>query len=287
MTKLVRFGAFIRELRIQQTQVDANDLAALIEKDDSLAVQLRSVDVYRLIRPYLQVRFNEQMRAVFPLAIYLALFQILILRQGVEDAWILGAGLLAVIVGLMIFMEGLKVGLMPFGETIGSRLPATSTLPMVLLIVFLLGIGVTFAEPAIGALQTAGRLVDVREAPYLYALLNEWAFPLVLVIGVGVGTAAILGTMRFVKGWSLKPLIFLILTPIMMLTVYMAFDAQLSKILGLAWDCGAVTTGPVTVPLVLALGIGIAHSAGKGGGSLSGCHRRVRAADRENRPAAS
>ena len=49
-----------------------------------------------------------------------------------------------------------------------------------------------------------------------------------------------------------------------------AFNAQLSKILGLAWDCGAVTTGPVTVPLVLALGIGIAHSAGKGGGSLSG-----------------
>lgn len=270
MTKRVRFGAFIRELRIQQTQVSANDLAALIEKDDSLAVQLRSVDVYRLIRPYLQVRFNEQMRAVLPLAIYLALFQILILRQGVEDAWILGAGLLAVIVGLMIFMEGLKVGLMPFGESIGSKLPATSTLPMVLLIVFLLGIGVTFAEPAIGALQTAGRLVDVREAPYLYALLNEWAFPLVLIIGVGVGTAAILGTMRFIKGWSLKPLIFLILTPIMVLTVYMAFNAQLSKILGLAWDCGAVTTGPVTVPLVLALGIGIAHSAGKGGGSLSG-----------------
>ena len=210
MSKRVRFGAFIRELRTQQTQLSANDLAALIEKDDSLAIQLRSVDVFRLIRPYLQVRFNEQLRAVLPLAIYLALFQILILRQGIEDAWVLGAGLLAVIVGLMIFMEGLKVGLMPFGETIGSKLPATSTLPMVLLIVFLLGIGVTFAEPAIGALQTAGRLVDVREAPYLYALLNEWAFPLVLVIGVGVGTAAILGTMRFIKGWSLKPLIFLI-----------------------------------------------------------------------------
>lgn len=270
MSKRVRFGAFIRELRIQQTEVSANDLAALIEKDDSLAIQLRSVDVYRLIRPYLQVRFNQQLRAVLPLAVYLAFFQILILRQGVEDSWVIGAGLLAVIVGLMLFMEGLKVGLMPFGETIGSKLPAKCTLPMVLLIAFLLGIGVTFAEPAIGALQTAGRLVDVREAPYLYALLNEWAFPLVLIIGVGVGTAAVLGTMRLIKGWSLKPLIFLILTPIMMLTVYMAFNAQLSEILGLAWDCGAVTTGPVTVPLVLALGIGIAHSAGKGGGSLSG-----------------
>ena len=270
MSRRVRFGAFIRELRIEQTQLSANDLAALVEKDRSLAIQLRSVDVYRLIRPYFQVRFIQQLRAVLPLAFYLALFQILILRQGVEDAWVIGAGLLAVMVGLMLFMEGLKVGLMPFGGTIGSQLPSKCALPVVLLIAFLLGIGVTFAEPAIGALQTAGRLVDVREAPYLYAMLNEWAFALVLIVGVGVGAAAVLGTMRFIKGWSLKPLIFLILTPTMILTVYISFNVELSRILGLAWDCGAVTTGPVTVPLVLALGIGIANSAGKSGGSLSG-----------------
>ena len=270
MSKRVRFGAFIRQLRIEQTQLSANDLAALVEKDRSLAIQLRSVDVYRLIRPYFQVRFIQQLRAVLPLAFYLALFQILILRQGVEDAWVIGAGLLAVMVGLMLFMEGLKVGLMPFGGTIGSQLPSKCALPVVLLIAFLLGIGVTFAEPAIGALQTAGRLVDVREAPYLYAMLNEWAFALVLIVGVGVGAAAVLGTMRFIKGWSLKPLIFLILTPTMILTVYISFNVELSRILGLAWDCGAVTTGPVTVPLVLALGIGIANSAGKSGGSLSG-----------------
>ncbi len=69
-------------------------------------------------------------------------------------------------------MEGLRLGLMPFGEVIGNKLPQKSTLPVVLLIAFLLGIGVTFAEPAIGALKAAGANVDPKSAPYLYALLN-------------------------------------------------------------------------------------------------------------------
>ena len=78
--------------------------------------------------------------------------------------------------------------------------------------VFLLGIGVTFAEPAIGALQAAA-LVSVEKAPYLKALLTTWALPLVLIVGVGVGIAAVLGTMRFVRGWSLKPMIYMTLIP--------------------------------------------------------------------------
>ncbi len=93
---------------------------------------------------------------------------------------------------------------------------------------------------------------------------------LVLVVGVGVGLAAVLGTLRFIYGWSLKPFIYLTLIPTVGLTAYFMTDPELSKILGLAWDSGAVTTGPVTVPLVLSLGIGIASAAGKGDSSLSG-----------------
>ena len=180
------------------------------------------------------------------------------------------AGLFAVIVGLMFFMEGLKQGLMPFGTVIGNKLPQKSTLPVVLLITLLLGIGVTFAEPAIGALKAAGQNVSVERAPYLYALLNHWSESLVLVVGVSVGLAAVIGTLRFLYGWSLKPLIYMSLLPVLALTVYGAFDTEMSKVLGLAWDCGAVTTGPVTVPLVLSLGIGIASAAGKGDSELSG-----------------
>ena len=159
---------------------------------------------------------------------------------------------------------------MPFGTIIGNQLPRKSPLPLVLFITLLLGIGVTFAEPAIGALKAAGANVVVEQAPYLYALLNDWSGVLVLVIGASVGLAAALGTLRFLYGWSLKPLIYAALLPVLALTLFGAFDPELQKILGLAWDCGAVTTGPVTVPLVLSLGIGIAAAAGKGDSGLSG-----------------
>ena len=70
-----------------------------------------------------------------------------------------------------------------------------------------------------------------------------------MVVGAGVGFAAVLGTLRFIYGWSLKPMIYLALIPALGLTIYAFFDDELYKIIGLAWDCGAVTTGPVTVPL--------------------------------------
>jgi len=278
MASKIRFGAFVREINVAQQEISYNDLAPPLEKDADgnelpyrpPSLKLRPVDIYRVVQPYVSVRLIEQIKAVVPLAIYLMLFQIFILRQNIDDSWVITGGLISVIIGLMLFMEGLKVGLMPFGETIGTVLPTKSTLPVVLLVVFLLGIGVTFAEPAIGALQTAGRIVDVKTAPYLYTLLNDWADTLVLVVGIGVGLAAIVGTLRFINGWSLKPLIYMTLVPTIGLTLFISGDPQLSKMLGLAWDCGAVTTGPVTVPLVLSLGIGIAAAAGKGDSSLSG-----------------
>ncbi|MBF0584792.1 MAG: DUF1538 domain-containing protein, partial [Magnetococcales bacterium] len=233
-------------------------------------VKLQGLDIYRLLKNYTQGRFIEQLKAVAPLAIYLMLFQLLILNQVIQDSWSITFGLFGVIIGLMLFMEGLMLGLMPFGETIGNLLPKRSSLPGVLTIAFLLGVGVTFAEPAIGALKTAGQIVSVEKAPYLYTLLNDWSDVLVLVVGGGVGLAAVLGTLRFIYDWSLKPMIYGSLAPGLLLTLYALTDPELEKILGLAWDCGAVTTGPVTVPLVLSLGIGIASSAGKGSSKLSG-----------------
>lgn len=273
-----RFGEYQQELGTGHTRVSINKLLPALKVDeygnavpvDVQKVKLTPVEIYRLIRPYVSVRFMEQLKAVIPLAIYLILFQIIILRQLEAEYWIITGGLFAVIAGLMFFMEGLKLGLMPFGTLIGSTLPRKSPLPLVLFITLLLGIGVTFAEPAIGALKAAGQNVSVTQAPYLYALLNEWSDILVLVIGVSVGLAAVLGTVRFIYGWSLKPLIYAVLVPVLALTIFASMDPDLQKIVGLAWDCGAVTTGPVTVPLVLSLGIGIAAAAGKSGGGLSG-----------------
>ena len=275
----IRFGDYIQAMYVDMQKVPYQELMPepLFDRHGNEYPQpvpkmkLGGGDVVKILQPYLSTRFIDQARAVVPLAIYLALFQYMVLRTPVMDASIIAGGLFAVMIGLMMFMEGLKLGLMPFGEVIGNTLPRKLPLAGVLLIAFLLGIGVTFAEPAIGALQVAGSIVDPAKAPYLFTLLNDRSGATVFLVGLGVGLAAVLGTVRFLRGWSLKPLIFMSVTPTLILSVIAYMDPELTKIVGLAWDCGAVTTGPVTVPLVLALGIGVASAAGKGAdSSLSG-----------------
>ncbi|MCP4970525.1 MAG: DUF1538 domain-containing protein [Arcobacter sp.] len=270
--KKIRYGNFIKLSSVSHYDVSYDKLTKDSENktEEEKKIKLNNLHIYKLLQPYVSIRFMDQFKALMPLVIYLILFQLFILGQNIQEALTITLGLSAVLVGLMLFMEGIKQGLMPFGEAIGNSLPKKVSFFTVLSVAFLLGIGVTFAEPAIGALKAAGSLVEVTKAPYLYALLNDYSGLLVLLVGVGVGFAAVLGTMRFVYGWSLKPYIYLALIPTLLLTIYCMNDKDLISVLGLAWDSGAVTTGPVTVPLVLSLGIGIASAAGKGNSSLSG-----------------
>ena len=268
----IRYSQYLNAAAVRHRSVSYNALAPTVDGEGQKPgrISLSFNQAIELLAPYCGLRIIEQLKAVAPLAAYLMLFQLLVLRHPVDSALTLCFGLIAVVIGLAVFMEGLSTGLMPFGNIIGDNLPKKASMFVVLIIIGILGVGVTFAEPAIGALQAFGSSVDVMKAPYLYELLNNWALPLVLMVGGGVGIAAILGTVRFVRGWSLKPMIYLAIFPVFILTIYAWFDPNLRSILGLAWDCGAVTTGPVTVPLVLSLGIGIANAAGKGGSSLSG-----------------
>lgn len=269
METRIRFGDFVSEASVRQREVSYNDLAALAP-EQAARIHIRATEAADLLKPYVTPRFMEQAKAVVPLALYLVLFQLLMLRQGVANSWSVTAGLTAVMAGLMFFMEGLKLGLMPLGEAIGNSLPARRPLPVVLLVTFLLGIGVTLAEPAIGALQAAGKIVNPDAAPVLYSLLTAQATLLKSAVAIGVGLAAVLGTLRFVYNWSLKPLIYLSVLPALALTLYAYFDPNMRQVIGVAWDCGAVTTGPVTVPLVIALGIGVAAAVGKGESKLQG-----------------
>jgi Protein of unknown function (DUF1538) len=278
MAKNIRFGDYVQAVTVDSDSISYSKMLPKPKLDKNgkeipmrpEKLQLTGSDVYNLLQPYLSVRLMEQVSAVIPLAAYLVLFQIIVLQRSILGATEITAGLLAVIVGLMIFMEGLKLGLMPFGDIIGNTLPKKLPLVGVLIIAGLLGIGVTYAEPAIGTLKIAGSLVDPTKAPALFYALQVQTETTVLAVGIGVGAAAVIGSMRFLYNWSLKPLIYLSLIPTTLLTAYCAMDPVLNSIVGLAWDCGAVTTGPVTVPLVLALGIGIASSGGKGDSSLSG-----------------
>ena len=278
MAKNIRFGDYVQAVTVDSDSISYTKMIPKPKLDKNgkeipmrpEKLQLTGSDIYNLLQPYLHVRIMEQISAVIPLAAYLVLFQLIVLQRSILGATEITLGLVAVIVGLMIFMEGLKLGLMPFGDIIGNTLPKKLPLVGVLIIAGLLGIGVTYAEPAIGTLKIAGSLVDPTKAPALFYALQVQTETTVLAVGIGVGFAAVIGSMRFLYNWSLKPLIYLALIPTTLLTAYCAMDPVLNSIVGLAWDCGAVTTGPVTVPLVLALGIGIASSGGKGDSSLSG-----------------
>ncbi len=166
MTRTIRYGEYLRNVSLVEHQISYNQLTPDIRLDTNgkiiphvaPAVSLNSLDVFRLVKTHAQGRFMEQFRVVIPLAAYLIVFLIFILKQSVSAPLGMAFGLLGVIIGLMLFLEGLKLGLMPLGEAIGHTLPRKSTLPAVLTVAFILGVGVTFAEPAIGALQTAGPL---------------------------------------------------------------------------------------------------------------------------------
>lgn len=217
----------------------------------------------KLIFRYAKKRIMEQIKAVATMIIFLIFFQTVVLGIALTDASIIASGLVLVVMGLTFFLEGLMLGLMPLGEAIGIKLPKKAPLLIILVIAFILGVGATFAEPAIGVLRLAGQSVLAWQAPLLFVFLNRFSNYLVYAVGTGVGIAVMIGTLRFLYGWSLKPLIYIIVSILIGLSLYAYTNSNLNHLLGLAWDCGGVTTGPVTVPLILALGIGISQVAKK------------------------
>jgi len=227
-------------------------------------------DTVRILTPYVKRNFMNQLEGIWFIVAYLVFFQLFILQLPIVYAAMIGVGIFTVAVGLMFFMEGLRLGLMPLGEEIGSVLPRNANLPAMLLFAFLLGVGATFAEPAIAVLKAAGAGVKAAEAPLLYSLLNDFSGQLVASVGIGVGIAVMLGVLRFFYAWPLKYMAMPSVAVLLALSLAFNQVPVLKDVLGLAWDCGAVTTGPVTVPLVLALGIGVCRVVSNGGGGHSG-----------------
>jgi hypothetical protein len=223
-----------------------------------------------ILAPYIWRNLKEQLITVVPVCLYLVLFQLVVLRQGLANIpWVVG-GVSLVIFGLMFFLEGVRISLVPVGETIGDNLPRHSTLLMLLLFSFVLGILGAFGEPVIGSLQIAGANVDPGAAPLLYDILVHKPLVLSLVISFGVGLAVTLSTLRTLYNWSLKPLILPLVGTCVLATLLASRSEQLGTAIGLAWDCGAVIVGPVLCPLVLALGLGIFRATGRSDPSMAG-----------------
>lgn len=216
--------------------------------------------------------------SVFGLAAFIVCFGKVFLGVFMLD-FLKVVNLAVTVLGLAVFGVGLRRGLMPLGEQVGLTLPVNAPSLVVFLVVFALGVLCTIAEPAIGALKEAGQNIDRRRAPLLSLLLDQ-PYVLMVIIGVGVGGAAVFGCMRLVYDLKVKTCLYGLFAPTMALTLAcVSLQGAFPSVTGLAWDCGAVTTGPVTVPIVLALGIGVSSSAkpppsqenaGDAGSDLSG-----------------
>ena len=265
----IRYAQYLSSMRVRQRAMSYNAVVAS-EGEKRKRIRLRPRDLYRLVAPYVGVRLSDQSRAVIPLTLFLVLFAVVLLRATVTDGVVVAAGVLSVILGLVLFLEGIQHGLMPYSESIGYNMPGRSSTTAVLAVAFVPGAAATVAEPSIAALKVAGSFADPVRAPYLYALLNDYSWALVLAVAVSVGLAVLVGILRLFMNWRLKTVIVFTLVPCLLLTGFLAMSPQYAPVLGLAWDCGAVTTGPVTVPVVVAIGVGVAAATGKEDNPLSG-----------------
>lgn len=214
-----------------------------------------------MIWDYISIRLIEQIKALSFVVLYLVFFSTFVLGAPLRNAIQLSVGLGLVVLGLTIFLEGLFLGLMPLGERVGVLLPKKAGLWAILTFGALLGVGSTLAEPAIVSLRIAGSGVLPWSAPLLYRMLENDTGMLFIYIGAGVGVAVAFGMLRFYYGFSIKPFIYSIVPTLLVFTVYCAQDTKLSSLLGLAWDAGAVTTGSVTVPLVLLFAFGLGYGS--------------------------
>ncbi|MDR1317318.1 MAG: DUF1538 domain-containing protein [Spirochaetales bacterium] len=218
----------------------------------------------KMVRRYAAGKLLEQLVATAFISVYLLAFQIIVLRITPQDAAGLAIGMGCVIVGLSAFIEGLLLGVMPVGEKCGLRLPQAVPLPILLVFAVFVGLIATVAEPSVGVLKLLGAHVNAWEAPLLFMLLNSRTDGLVRALSVGMGSAVLMGVLRYYYRFSLKPFLFILMPVILAVSVYAFRDPKTAMIISLAWDAGGVVTGPVTVPLILSLGLGISRTIGGG-----------------------
>jgi hypothetical protein len=256
-------------------KIPNNDVSAPIsnqspESRGSLKVKVTFSQAMKILRPYAWHHIKEQTLIVVPVCLYLALFQITVLQYSLLKTGAIVGGITVVIFGLAFFLEGVRIGLVPIGETIGDTLPKNCSMKTVLIFAFLLGVLAAIGEPVIGSLQMAGQGIDPIQAPLLYKLLVTESFLLTLTISLAVGVAVVIGTARFLYGWSLKPLVLPLVGLGVLLTLMASRDHNLMTAIGLAWDTGAVIVGPVLCPLVLALGLGVCRATGRADTGMAG-----------------
>ncbi len=202
-------------------------------------------------------RIVGKLRASFldllPIIVVVSFFQIVVLREPFPHLPEILVGLLFVVVGLMLFVEGLEIGLFPIGENLSYALAKKGSLFWLLTFSFLLGFSTTIAEPALIAVAKEAARIAVESDLIQPEIASRYALGLRLSVAISVGLAILIGIWRIIKGW---PVYYLIIGGYV-IVIFMTLFAP-EEIIGIAYDAGGVTTSTITVPLVTALGVGLA-----------------------------
>lgn len=199
----------------------------------------------------------SSVRDLLPIVLVVSFFQLFVLKQAFPNLPQLLIGLLFVTLGMTLFIRGLEMSLFPVGKSMAFAFAKKGSLFWLLLFSFLLGFGTTIAEPALIAVAreaadvaaTGGMILDTKSAR------TDYADGLRLTVALSVGFAILIGVIRILKGW---PIHYLISFGYVCVVIMTAFAPQ--EIIGIAYDSGGVTTSTITVPLVTALGVGLASS---------------------------
>lgn len=199
----------------------------------------------------------DSTRDLLPIVLVIAFFQLAVLQQPIPHLGTILIGSVLVLLGLTLFIEGLNLGLFPIGEDMAWNFARKGSLTWLLLFAFALGFGTTVAEPAlIKIAQEAASVAAVggmiENTPDAQA---EYAQGLRYTVAISVGFAILIGVLRIVKGW---PVAYLIIGGYIGVVLMTAIAPK--EIIGIAYDSGGVTTSTVTVPLVTAVGVGLASS---------------------------
>lgn len=194
---------------------------------------------------------------LLPIILVIGFFQFAILQQPIPNVFAILTGGLFVVIGLTLFVHGLEMGLFPIGETMAYAFAKKGSLPWLLLFAFALGFGTTVAEPALIAVadEAARVAAEAKVIDQTVQAQADYALGLRLTVALSVGLAIVIGVLRIIRGWPVQYLIIGGYLGVVIMTIFAPPD-----IIGIAYDSGGVTTSTITVPLVTALGVGLASS---------------------------
>ena len=197
------------------------------------------------------------LRDLAPILLVITFFQLVVIGQPLPNLADMLLGTLFVVIGLTLFVQWLELGLFPIGTNMAHAFARKGSLAWMLAFAFALGFGTTVAEPALIAVA--------KEAAEVAALggmiehdpeaMRRYARGLRYTVALSVGFAITLGVLRIIRGWPVHYLIIGGYIGVILMTLFAP-----EEIIGIAYDSGGVTTSTITVPLVTALGVGLAAS---------------------------